>query len=224
MRSASGWSWICSSIHWTACLIGASPTAMMPPRADPPRSLAPEAERDRDGGGLLAVLALVPGLPLLVEVLDTRDVLDGAPRGAGGAPHGVVQRLADLVLGGAGLLRSREASGHSGGAAGGGHRGQRHQLHRLRIQRAFAVVEPGELLHFLGHRGLLCVRCRHYTSGRASLPPPPRDWPVLAPANWHLTTAAMGRKWPGKEAACRSRSTATSRCRWRDRSRPTWNG
>src|SRR5207249_7876512 len=24
--------------------------------------------------------------------------------------------------------------------------------HRLRIQRAFAVVQPGELLHFLGHR------------------------------------------------------------------------
>src|SRR5262245_61991048 len=95
----------------------------------------------------LLVLALVLRLPLLVEVLDPGDVLDDRPRRPGGSPHGVVQGLADLVLGGAGLLRSREASRHSGGAAGGRHRRQRDQFLRLGVERPFPIKDPGEFLH-----------------------------------------------------------------------------
>src|SRR5256885_15586643 len=65
---------------------------------------------------LLFLLALEGRLPFLVSVLDVGDVLDGRPGGARASAHRVHQGLADLVLGGAGLLRSREASGHSGGA------------------------------------------------------------------------------------------------------------
>src|SRR5262249_30977201 len=106
---------------------------------------------DRDAGrqttrALLAGLALELRLSALVEVLDPVDVLDGAPRRPGGPAHGVVERLAQLVFGGTGLLRSREASGHSGRAAGRGHGGQRDQLHGLRIEGAFAVEDAGKLL------------------------------------------------------------------------------
>src|SRR5437773_1722642 len=100
------------------------------------------------------VVPLELRLPLLVEVLDSRDVFDGGPCRARRPAHRVHERLADLVVRGAGLLRSREASRYSGRAAGGRHRGERHQLHRLRIERAFPVVESGELLHRF-HRLLL---------------------------------------------------------------------
>src|SRR5207249_500790 len=80
-------------------------------------------------------------------------------RGASGAPHRVVERLADLVVGGAGLLRSREAAGHSGGAAGRRHRGQGHELHRLRVERALPVVDAGELLHLPHGRPPLARVC-----------------------------------------------------------------
>src|SRR5207237_7507115 len=62
-RSAAGSSRSRSSIHFTACLIGASPAAI----ADLPSLLA-------------ARLPLELRLPLLVEVLDAGDVLDGGPR------------------------------------------------------------------------------------------------------------------------------------------------
>src|SRR5207249_7172428 len=130
-RSKRDWSSdVCSSdlTLWSSgALIGASPRPAR--RSADQRSGAPKS--------LLSVFALVLRLPLLVDVLDAGDVLDRAPRGARRAPHRVVQGLADLVLGGAGLLRGREASRHSGGAPGGAHRGQRHELHRLRIERAF---------------------------------------------------------------------------------------
>ncbi len=91
--------------------------------------------------GLFSVtLELV--LVLLVQILDPVNVLDGAPRSAGGAPHGVVERLHHLVIGGTGLLRGREACRHSAGAAGRGHGGHRHQLHGLRVQRPFPVEHP----------------------------------------------------------------------------------
>src|SRR5213078_798299 len=121
-----------------------------------------------------AVVPLELRLPLLVEVLDARDVLDGGPRRARRAAHRVHERLTDLVVRGAGLLRSREASGHSGRAAGGRHRGERHQLHRLGVERAFPVVEAGELLH-LRHRA----------------PPWVVDWTaraIIADAYWDLYT------------------------------------
>src|SRR5687767_5962471 len=101
---------------------------------------------------LLALLALVGGLPALVDVIDFRDVLDGRPGGARPAAHRIHERLAQLVLRGTGLLRSREASRHSGGAAGGRHGGQRHQLHRLRVESSLPVVQPRELLHLLRHQ------------------------------------------------------------------------
>src|SRR5437870_11321721 len=138
-RSAAGLSWSWSSSHFTACLIGASPAAI---RGPPFATL-------RAG-----VVPFELCLPLLVEVLDSRDVFDGGPCRARRPAHRVHERLADLVVRGAGLLRSREASRHSGRAAGGRHRGERHQLHRLRIERAFPVVESGELLHRF-HRLLL---------------------------------------------------------------------
>src|SRR5437879_6341155 len=50
----------------------------------------------------LSVLPLELGLPLLVDVLDAGDVLDRRPRRARGPAHRVHERLADLVLGGAG--------------------------------------------------------------------------------------------------------------------------
>src|SRR5436190_1135449 len=141
-RSAAGLSWSWSSSHFTACLIGASPAAI---RGPPFATL-------RAG-----VVPFELCLPLLVEVLDSRDVFDGGPCRARRPAHRVHERLADLVVRGAGLLRSREASRHSGRAAGGGHRGERHQLHRLWIERALPVVEAGELLH-LGHRAPPSVR------------------------------------------------------------------
>jgi len=44
------------------------------------------------------------------------------------------------------LLRGREASRHSAGAAGGGHGGQRDQLHGLWIERSLRIKYAGELL------------------------------------------------------------------------------
>src|SRR2546430_16683389 len=64
---------------------------------------------------LLFLLALEGRLPFLVSVLDVGDGLDGRPRGARASAHRVHQGLADLVLGGAGLLRSPEAPRHSRG-------------------------------------------------------------------------------------------------------------
>src|SRR2546427_633201 len=106
-RSASGRSCSCSSSQRTACLIPDSPSAMWLSLS---RSPCPRSEGRGGDVRLLAVLPLVRGLPFLVDVLDAWDVLDGAPGRASGAAHGVHQRLADLVLGGAGLrpcFRSR---------------------------------------------------------------------------------------------------------------------
>src|SRR5687767_3995456 len=128
---------------------------------------------------LFALLALVGGLPALVDVIDFRDVLDGRPGGARPAAHGIHERLAQLVLGGTGLLRSREASRHSGGAAGGRHGGQRHQLHRLRVESSLPVVQPRELLHLLCHErsflGTVAVSIRGTIRGTAMAGPVTRQ-------------------------------------------------
>src|SRR3989441_935423 len=173
--AAAGSSGSRSSIHFTACLIGASPAAI----AGLPSLAA-------------AGLSLELRLPLLVEVLDARDVLDGGPRRARRAAHRVHERLADLVVRGAGLLRSREASRHSGRAAGGRHRGERHQLHRLRVERAFPVVEAGELLR-LCHEAPPSVGVERQGdySGR-------RDWPGGGQSNWLLTGFDSRSKWLGR--------------------------
>src|SRR2546422_2093060 len=92
-RSAAGLSWSWSSSHFTACLIGASPAAIRgPPLATLRAGAVPFELR----------------LPLLVEVLDSRDVFDGGPCRARRPAHRVHERLADLVVRGAGLLRSRD--------------------------------------------------------------------------------------------------------------------
>jgi len=104
---------------------------------------------------LLSGAFLVLGFVLLVQILDAVNVLDGAPGGTGPAAHGVVERLHDLVFRGAGLLRGREAGGHSTGAAGRRHGGHGDELGGLRIESPFTVEQVGKLLHsghFILHR------------------------------------------------------------------------
>src|SRR5262249_27212260 len=165
---------------------------------------------------LVARFALEGRLPLLVQVFHARDVLDGAPGRSRAAAHGVHQGLADLVFGGSGLLRSREAAGHSGRAASRGHGGQRDQLQRLGVEGPLTIVDSGELFH-LTHRFVSSL-------GRKWVAPalygPRLDGPDHA--NWPLTTVFLWPKWLGRP--CRSRSTVRARCRWPGRSRPSWSG
>ena len=94
---------------------------------------------------LCSALELV--LVFLIEVLDTIDVFNSAPGGAGRPSHGVVQGFHELIFSGASLLRGREACRHSASAASCGHGGQRDQLHCFRIQRTLRIVETGKFLH-----------------------------------------------------------------------------
>src|SRR5262249_3386733 len=142
-RPAGGLPRSCASTLSTARLPGSPPATTSPPGPpDPSPRRAPQ---------LTSRFTLERGLPLLVQVFHARDVLDGAPGRPRTAAHGVHQGLADLVFGGAGLLRSREAARHSGRAAGRGHGGQRDQLQGLGIESAFTLIDSGELLH-LAHR------------------------------------------------------------------------
>src|SRR5256885_2555943 len=163
------------------CLIASSPTIRFLPKRGGARGGAgetagrppPDPPRRRS---LVARFALEGRLPLLVQVFHARDVLDGAPGRSRAAAHGVHQGLADLVFGGPGLLRSREAAGHSGRAASRGHGGQRDQLHRLGVEGPLTIVDSGELFH-LTHRS--CPPWggsglpRHYTARAWTAPTRP---------------------------------------------------